>query len=447
MSVGNELVDLADRTLARWHDPIGLFSAWAMATAAIAFTPLNWPANVVVGLLLWLIIGGVWLWARRPPRTEKGRVGVAIVIAPPKTDAERAFADDFVGEIRRLLVRGSAGKSFQVIVPPPHVSRQLVADDPDSVESLRQRMQCHFILAGQVRVRKLNGKDHLVLDLSGAVAHKPIPDEVQRVFATEFTELLPRRITLPSDQDLLAFTFTGEWTNLVAKYVIGLAAALSGDLDYAQALYESVREEAAAKTVDSPVADKIAGRIPQRLAEVHEARANASFKIWRDSKRPDIAAAIKSNLDQIDPTLLSNRRYASLRAIAAFVVDRDPDAALAQLEPMKREADGVWYWNAGFLHAYKGNLRKAAQLYRKGSLAGLPPDVPAQLEEFMTWVLAEEPGLTQIHYCLGILNRDVKGDTRRVREEFDSFVRLTPSGRFEKELQLARDWLAGSQDV
>ena len=60
----------------------------------------------------------------------------------------------------------------------------------------------------------------------------------------------------------------------------------------------------------------------------------------------------------------------------------------------------------------------------------------------MTWVLAEQPELTQMHYCLGILNRDIKEDVRRTREEFDAFVRLTPPGRFEKEVQLAREWLA-----
>lgn len=444
--MGQDLLELLEKAIARWHDRVGLLAGCVLVSGLVALTPLAWPTSAVGNLLLWGAVAGFWLWSRRPPRPRPGRVGVAVVIAPPETPAEIAFATDFVDELRRLLMRGRAGKSFQVIVAPAHIARRWIAGDVDLLESLRQQMRCHFVLGGKVRARKLNGQDHLVLDLSGAVAHRPIPDEVQQVFQKEFSELLPSRIALPSDQDLLAFTFTGEWTNLVAKYIIGIAAALSGDLDYAQSLYESVRDEALAKTVESPVADKIVGRIPQRLAEVHEARANAAFKTWRDAKKPEIAAAIKDNLEQIDPALLSNRRYASLRAIAAFVVDKDPEAALAQLEPMKREADGVWYWNAGFLHAYKGNLKKAAQLYRKGALAGLPPDVPAQLEEFMTWVLAEEPALTQIHYCLGILNRDIKEDARRTLEEFEAFVHLTPPGRFEKEVQLAREWLAGHKD-
>lgn len=129
MSIGNELVDLADRSLARWHDPIGLFSAWAVAAAATAFTPLNWPANAIVVLLLWLTITGAWLWTRRPPRPRSGRVGIAVVIAPDETPSEKAFSEDFISEIRRLLLRGRAGTSFQVVVAPPHVSRRQTVGD------------------------------------------------------------------------------------------------------------------------------------------------------------------------------------------------------------------------------------------------------------------------------------------------------------------------------
>ena len=38
----------------------------------------------------------------------------------------------------------------------------------------------------------------------------------------------------------LLFQFTTEWAELVAKYVIGIAAALSGEIDYAETLYQDV---------------------------------------------------------------------------------------------------------------------------------------------------------------------------------------------------------------
>lgn len=441
MSSGIEIVTLAERVFAKWYEKSGLLAAMGIVLVAGAWLSLSfWPTIISVASA-WCVVGLLWYLMRRPPRAAKNRVGIAIVISPPDTAAERTFAADFVNEIRRLLQSGKVGPTFQVIIAPSHIAAELQPGDSGGFESLRRHMRCMFLLAGSVRVRKLNGKDHLVLDLMGVVAHKPIPDAVRQQFSREFTELLPRRITLPSDQDLLAFTFTGEWASLVAKYVIGIAAALSGDVDYAQSLYESVQEAAAHRSVDSPVAAKIVSRLPQRFAELHEARANASFKAWQSTRKLDDAKAIKAHLDQIDSSLLTARRYSTLRAIAAFVVDGDADGALKLLEPMRREADGVWYWNVGFLYAHKGNLKKASQLYRSGALAGLPPDVPAQLEEFMTWVMHEDPSKVQIHYCLGLLNRDVKGDADRAKEEFQDFLRLAPPAKFEREKELVAQWI------
>ena len=266
-------------------------------------------------------------------------------------------------------------------------------------------------------------------------------DEVV-VRTSEFGELLPRRIAMPSEEDLLAFTVTGAWMTVVAQYIIGLAAALSGDVDYAQALYESALESASTISADSPVAAKIISRIPQRVAELHEARANAALILWRETKDPAAAVALKSHLDNITPQILSGLRYVHLRAVAAFLVDRDVDQALSILDSARDRADALWYWNAGFLYAYKGNLKKATQLYRNGTLIALPAEIPAQLEEFITHILITEPEKTQLHYCLGLLNRDVKGDSIRALEEFDSFLAKTPEGVFERDKVVVKKWKA-----
>jgi tetratricopeptide (TPR) repeat protein len=441
MSSVSETMALMDRVIDRWREPHGLVAALGIGVllSVILPAPILWQA-ICTGSTS-LIVAVAWVWSRRLPTAPRNRVGIAIAIGRSDSHAGRQFSMDFVNEIRQLLVRGQTGRSFEVVEIPAHALNGLNLRDESVIGELRHRSRCQFILAGQVRVRKLNGKDHLVLDLAGQVVHKPITEAQQHQFAREFTELLPGRIALPTDQDLLGFTFTGEWVNAVAKYIIGIAAAISGDVDYAESLYSAVRDEASKKTVDSPVADKIVGRLPQRFAELHEARANASFGQWKQSNELQHAQNMKAYLERIDPNLLNAKRYVPLRAISAFVVDEDPDRAIELLEQVKRDADSTWYWNIGFLYAFKGNLKKAMQLYRQGTLGGLPPEIPADIEEFIAWALQAYPKKTQLHYCLGVLNRDVKGDSIRAREEFEEFLRLTPQDQYLKERSQVTGWL------
>jgi len=441
MSELGEGVALISRIADSWREPRGLIAALLLALVVSLALPLSLLFKLgLAGFAAILILLG-WFWSRRLPMPSANRVGIAVAIQRPESVAERQFAGDFVSELRELLLRGHIGRSFQFIEVPAHAQKNLTLTDGDAVNAFRSRVRCHFLVAGRVRFRKINGVNHLVLDLVGAVAHSPIPAQLQEQFAREFGELLPRRIALPSDQDLLAFTFTSEWANLVAKYIIGIAAALSGDLDYAEQLYRAVREELVTKTVDSPVVDKIARRLPQRFAELYEAKANAEFNRWKETKDIQFARSMKGYLEEIDPSLLTARRFVHLRAITAFLVDEDVDEALGILESAKRDPDSTWYWNEGFLYAFRGNLKKASQLYRKGTLMGLPPDVPAELEEFMVWVLTIKPEKVQIHYCLGVLNRDVKGDTIRAREEFEAFIKETSADQFSNEREIVAGWL------
>lgn len=441
MGAAREAVDLVDLALKRWREPTGLVAV--IGLLAVSCGAIAGPS--LVGIASWAAMSAatasLWAYSRRTPRARPDRVGFGIAVVPGDSAEERRFAKDFVLELSELIRRGRAGQTFQVIELPPHVTSGLELADIEAAERLRQRARCSFLLIGQVRVRPHQGKTHLVLDLRGIVAHQPLTPEVQKRFAAEFSELLPRRIAIPTDDHLLAFAFTSEWTSAVAKYIIGIAAALSGDLDYAEALFGAVQGEIGGRAPETPVHEKLQARLPERLAEIHEARANAAYRAWLATRDPRHLNAVTENLSKIDPALMHQRRLTTLRAISAFLTERAVDRALGYLNELRAEPDGPWYLNMAFLFAYKGNLKRAAQLYRQAAMLELPPDVPAQIEEFQTWVLGEEPGKVQLHYSLGLLNRDIKGDIQRASEEFRLFVDSPGSVPFPKERELAQEWL------
>ena len=76
----------------------------------------------------------------------------------------------------------------------------------------------------------------------------------------------------------------------------------------------------------------------------------------------------------------------------------------------------------GFLYAYDGSMKKATHMYSQGALYEMPGDLITELESFMCWVLENDPSKFQIHYCLGLLNQNLKGDNIQAKKDFNLFL-------------------------
>jgi hypothetical protein len=72
------------------------------------------------------------------------------------------------------------------------------------------------------------------------VRHHPIKEEIQKQFSDEFRELLPGLMAVPTEDDLFSFEVRAAYIADVAKYIIGVAAMYSGDLEYARSLFEDL---------------------------------------------------------------------------------------------------------------------------------------------------------------------------------------------------------------
>ena len=116
----------------------------------------------------------------------------------------------------------------------PHAEKIV---DYESANEMRIKTRSHFCIYGNVRKRPINGQEHQVIELNGIVTHKEVPKEISEKFSKEFTELFPTEINFPAGNELIAFKFTSDWAAIVAKYIIGIAATLSGDLGYSELSY------------------------------------------------------------------------------------------------------------------------------------------------------------------------------------------------------------------
>jgi len=388
-----------------------------------------------------LIVAVVWHLDRRLPRTKRNKVGFVISITSDDESEAARIRADLVVTLRRLIKDGRTGNSFQVIEVPQHHAEKVL--DSEDAQKLRLATRAHFLLYGRVRVRQVHGKPHHYIELDGVVTHQPIPLKLSGALAKEFTELLPRKVLISVENDLFAFNFTSEWAELVAKYIIGCAAALSRDVDYAEKLYSEVFERLGKIKSDLPAFEKLRERLPKRIAELYEARARIAYEKWANTHDPAAVEELGGYLSHINPDEYATVNVLTLNAIFAFLSAKSVARAIEWLHKVDGPSrDATWYLNVAFLLAYEDDLRGAIRQYRRALGQPMPADVIGKIEDFVYFVATSEEEKYQLYYCLGFFNWKVKRDLARAAKDFQMFLEKRQDGRFEKEARLAARWLA-----
>ncbi len=239
----------------------------------------------------------------------------------------------------------------------------------------------------------------------------------------------------------MSFNFTTDWTECVAKYVIGIASALSLDLAYAEQLYTDVAKKLEVTKTDFPIFEKLRQRLPIRFAEIHKARAHAALRIWRKNHAQEALSQFSLNINKIPEDLFEDYGVLLLRGIEAFLNRRDMKTALSCVNKCKKYDDPIWHFNLAFLHAYNKDLAKAIRQYRIGANYEIEPITLSELEDFIVWIIEAEPEKCQFHYCLGFFNWKIKGDILQARDDFKKFLNNCNDGQFEKEKELTVKWI------
>jgi tetratricopeptide (TPR) repeat protein len=412
------------------------------AFAASVLVPLAQSAlhKVAVIVLVFLSVFAVWRLTNRLPKTKRRKFGFVVCLATSDESERSRLEEDFITNLRELLARGATRQAFQVLVIPNHRANGVVG--PQDAIDLMRRCRARFMVYGRARLRTVDDKPQHVIHLEGVVVHEPIPLVIQQTFAREFRELLPKDLTIACENDVFTFAFTAEMVSLVAKYIIGVASALSWNLDYAEQLYNETLRALTGCDSPNPVHEKLRQRLPLRLGELHLVRANMAYGKWTKSRGQGDMVEVAAQLDQIPHAMLSDYSYMQLRAITQFVLTRDVAVAIATLKPCEGRQDGLWLYNLGFLHAYQGDLKRAVRMYREAFKLPLrDPSILAQTEQFMFWLLDQEPDRYQLYYCLGFINWQVKEDVASAVGYFERFLEAGSESEFPKERQLTREWL------
>ncbi len=415
---------------------LALAFIWKFSGSDIA--ELSLP-EILLTICVCLLVYGFWHIAVRLPKCPRNYVGVAIAIAAESKEEHRVLASDFLAALRNLLNRGDTTHRFCLVeIPQHHATRINTIDDAIRVG---RGCRCHFMIWGTVKLRTLAGKQQHMLNLEGMVSHSAIPQQLQRRFSEEFGELFPRNIHIDRENDVMSLEFTSEWIDCVARYIIGIAATLSGDIDYAQSLFITVLQNTKLKDCPLPAIRKIRQRTPVRLGELHAFRAALAYRKWRDTQDPALLGEVRMHLTELSALHPANYRGRLLRAIYHFVAERNIEAAEAEVKKCRDIRDATWRYSYAFLLAYKGELRKARRMYKNAFAHECADSVPCETEEFILRVLQEEPDKVQLRFCLGLINWHAKQDKTQAVQDFTAFLAASGAERFPEEQRLARTYI------
>lgn len=431
------------RTLAPdWHTPRALVAAIVSALTAasllLSYLEPHWHWHVVTWVICAATIGVAWYLPRRVPRAIRGRVGIALALAAEDSTTATTRAD-FVESLRRSLEGSAVRAAFDVVEVQEWRARAIV--DLTRADRLRRSCRAHFIFFGSVRRRTVNGEGTSTIQLRGMVSHVPLPQLQGEQLRQEFTKILPHQVLLDPKNELLATEFTSRWAGVVAKYVIALAAAMSGDLRYAEALLLEVRSVLPERDAEFQVFKHIREQTPKWLTQIYIAQSTPIYDAWILSRRAEQMDQLHALAAKVEQNGCDRTPFLPLLAICAFVRKRDVKSAIALLNEANSR-DPVHLISLGFLHAYAGDLKRATQLYRRASRNGVAPGtIVGQVEPFQDWVLEQEPDRYQLYFSLGFLNLHLKGDDAAAARDFQRFLQSCPSTKYANEKKLIAEWL------
>lgn len=425
----------------KWYSPWGLFGGCVILVGLVAlFIPdVYMIARVATLVTLITLLSAVWWLGRQPPRAKKGKAGIGICIdAGPSVESHKV-RDHFVRTMRGLIKTGQMSDTLDVLEVQDHVASGIT--DRDKAKKLREKMQAAFLVYGTVSLGSHQGKPMHFLRMTGVVQRPPLSAADQTELSREFGELMPQKVNVPTADDLQGFEFISRWSELAAKYVLALTAAQSGQLGFAAGLFSDVIRETP-KAEAFPAIAKIRERAPKRLARVNAVRAGVAHTSWVRTKDAEDLRLCGMFLELIPDDLAVEAGAGYAKAIWAFLGKHDVTAAMKWIERIDGENDPTWHFSRAFLQAYQGDLRKANQSYlRIAELGVSEPRLLTEVDEFLYWLLSEEPEKVEIYYCLGVIAWRIRGDYESARKEFGDFMRLCPPGRFVRDREIVERWL------
>lgn len=356
------------------------------------------------------------------PRNKPNKLGIVIAIKTENDVEKKKLQNNLLVELNTYLSNSRIPPIFNVIELGEKWA-QKINDGPTALSYLR-RVRGHFMVYGQMLKGKMkNGQVHYKFRLEGAVIHRPIERFYSDQLSKEFTELLSKKVTFPEDEELLGFEFTQQWLGVVTKYIIGIAAFLSGDLDLSFDIYNQLDKELKNIQEAIPAVIEIKRRLPKRIYEVALGFTHKLYYQYTKTRQVEYIKRSKIYLDLLLSLAPNDYTSGLQRAIYYFLIERDISRSKKELDRVKDNPfDLTWRYSMAFLLAYEERLMEAKKQYDKIVKGYSNGRIICDCERFINDILDAEPNKYGLYFLRGYLNFKIKLDLVLAKKDFEDFL-------------------------
>jgi len=324
-------------------------------------------AYLVIGLLFTLY----WLHQRNSlPKNKKGYVGIVISINTESKEQELRIKNDFAGRLGKLILENKLENIVNVItlnnfqakrvsnVLSEYAKNKRGKTESKDWKEINKAINGHFFVYGEIRERK-DGEDKYFLSLDALVVHKPVNQAVQNEITQDFLQVWYKQISFEEKLEFRGFEFTADSTFVAVKYIVGIAALVSGDIPLALSLHTKLNTDPYLKKFQQLPNMRI---IRKRLKGL---LVNENYLMARLLHTEGDVVGAKAYLEK---SMSMQKGYGGLlfRAIIEFLNDNNPTKALSSVNEAKRFArnDGTWRYSEAFLLMYLEKFEQALAVYR-----------------------------------------------------------------------------------
>lgn len=409
----------------------------------------NFSQVLILLFSLNFVIFTIWYIYSRLPKTKRNKAGFVVALYCEDEKERLKIKNDFIDTLHSLVKNGIFGKYFHFFTLPNFFSEDI--HSTDDAYNILKKCKARFFIYGRIRFRELNKQPQHIIDMNGIVTHKPIPENIQKLFTKEFSELFPKRVSINQENDLLSFEFTADYVNIIARYLIGIAFLVSGFLKRSEEIFIELENLIKPYNSKLPHIKKIKERLPIRFNEIYSSWFSLEYDKWLDGEGDDINV-VKNIAKYSDLTTkhMPDTYSSKLKnSIKYFLDGRKISECKKILLSCRKEKDVVWLYNLAFIEAYQEYMDKAISHYKKISKRTVNHRIIREVESFMSKITTIEPDKYQIYFCLGYINWKIKGDINQAIQDFRKFIELDITDKFKEQKRLAQEYitLLKSKDI
>lgn len=363
------------------------FSGDSFFNKYISTTYLQW---IYIGLLaLWI---GYWFFNRFwIPKNDKKHTGLVICIYADSEEAELSLKRDFITSVKKQIVDEQIGKIFNIVIIKNHLASKY--NNFKSIYKLHNKVKGHIYIFGETKKRK-NGQDQYFLSLDGMVLHRPVPQQVSQELSKDFLATLPKGINFKDEFAFAGFQISADIVVKCVKYIVGLAAFISGNPLLSIKLHANLKEQIKLSPQKLPGDIIILGKIDELLS--NEYGIMSAYYFGKQDQQNT-----KNNLKESLALNPNCYRALIVESIIAFIWENDPKKSLSVLKKCHRASDPTWRYNEAFLHFWLGNYSSALKQCEKIKKYSNDFVVSQEVTQFNEKILTSDNSKYVLYFWLG----------------------------------------------